>query len=106
MREVNSKTTNFVLDYKFDSPKDPEDIYNRSDHKNYADKGIPVVFFFDEMQEDYHRPTDTVDKINFNKMYKVVELSEALALRIANLDHKLKVDNQLEMKKDKMEKIN
>ena len=106
VREVNSQTTNFVLDYKFDNPKDPQDIYNRSDHKHYADKGIPVVFFFDEMQEDYHKPTDTVDKINFNKMYKVVELTEALALKIANLDHKLKVDNKLEIKKDNVEKIN
>lgn len=106
VREVNSETVNFVLDYKFDSPNDPQNIYNRSDHKHYAEKGIPVVFFFDKMFADYHKPTDTVDKINYNKMYKVVELCKALALKIANLDHKLKVDNNIEMKKDKMEEVN
>ena len=105
VREVNSQTVNFVLDYKFDDPNDPKDIYNRSDHKQYADKGIPVVFFFDEMNVDYHKPTDTFEKINYDKILKVVELSKALLLRIANLDHKLKVD-KLETKKEQMEEAN
>lgn len=105
VQTTNKETVNFVFDYKFDAPDDPENIYNRSDHKHYADNGIPIVFFFDNMKKDYHRPTDTVDKIDFNKMFKVVELAKALATNISNLDHKIKVDN-LKLKKDKMEGLN
>ena len=57
--ESNKKTVNFVFDYQFDDPKDPQNIYNRSDHINFARKGIPVVFFTENMKEDYHKPTDT-----------------------------------------------
>ncbi|MBU2494322.1 MAG: M28 family peptidase [Bacteroidetes bacterium] len=103
IEEINSQTVNFVLDYKFDQPNDPQNIYNRSDHKHYADKGIPVVFFFDEMNEDYHKPTDTIEKINFNKIYKVTELSKAIVNKIANLNHKLKTDNNNELNKDRTE---
>lgn len=92
VREVNSETTNFVFNYHYDMPNDPEDMYNRSDHVHYSNKGIPIVFFYDKMTVDYHKPTDTADKINYDKIYKVTQLVENLALRIANLDHKLKVD--------------
>ena len=63
---ANKKYTNLVLDYKFDDPNDTERIYYRSDHYNFARKGVPVLFFYDGMlKADYHKPTDTVDKINF-----------------------------------------
>lgn len=92
VNEVNSQTSNFIFNYHYDLPNDPQDLYNRSDHVHYANKGIPIVFFYDNMAVDYHKPTDTADKIDFEKIYKVTQLVEHLALRIANLDHKLKVD--------------
>ncbi len=89
---VNDETVNFVLDYTFDDPDDPNRYYYRSDHYNYAKYGVPIVFFYDHMLEDYHKPTDDVEKINFNKIEKISTLITELALRISNLNHRLKVD--------------
>lgn len=96
VKEVNSETVNFVLDYKYDDPQDKNRFYYRSDHYNFARKGIPVVFFFDDMKVDYHKPTDDVDKINFGKILKTVKLATNIALHVANLDHKVVVDKKIE----------
>ena len=96
VESVNSETVKFKLDYTFDEPNDPNRYYYRSDHYNYAKQNIPIVFFYDHMTEDYHKPTDDVDKINFEKIEKVSTLITELALRIANLDHRLKLDKKLE----------
>ncbi|HVZ25618.1 MAG TPA: M28 family peptidase, partial [Sediminibacterium sp.] len=72
---VNNKYTHLTLDYKFDDPNDKERIYYRSDHYNFAKKGVPILFFYDGMLlADYHKPTDTVDKINFDLMAKRAKL--------------------------------
>ena len=92
VQKVNDETVDFVLDYTFDDPNDPNKYYYRSDHYNYAKQGIPIVFFYDHMLEDYHQPTDDVEKINFKKIEKISTLITELALRISNLDHKLLVD--------------
>ncbi|HKP48263.1 MAG TPA: M20/M25/M40 family metallo-hydrolase, partial [Pyrinomonadaceae bacterium] len=62
---VNKDYLNLVFDYRFDDPTDPNRFFFRSDHYNYARKGIPIVFFFDGEHEDYHRPGDEVQKIDF-----------------------------------------
>ena len=90
---VNKKYTNLVLDYKFDDPKDPEQIFYRSDHYNFAKKGVPILFFYDGMlKADYHKPTDTVDKINFSLYEKRVRMIFHTAWEIANRDDMLKRD--------------
>jgi Zn-dependent M28 family amino/carboxypeptidase len=61
-----------------------EAYWTRSDHYNFVKKGIPALFFFAGMHEDYHQPTDTVDKINFAKMARIVGLSKDLVLAVAN----------------------
>jgi len=96
VKEVNSETVKYNLNYKYDDPNDPNRFYSRSDHYNFARKGIPVVFFFDDMRIDYHKPTDDVDKINFEKILKTAILSSSVALQVANLDHKLVVDKKPE----------
>lgn len=96
VKEVNSETVKYNLNYKYDDPNDPNRFYSRSDHYNFARKGIPVVFFFDDMRVDYHKPTDDVDKINFGKILKTALLSSNIALKVANLDHKLVVDKKPE----------
>jgi len=96
VKEVNSETVKYNLNYKYDDPNDPNRFYSRSDHYNFARKGIPVVFFFDDMRADYHKPTDDVDKINFEKILKTTMLSSNIALQVANLDHKLVVDKKPE----------
>lgn len=94
VEEVNKKTVNFAFNYKFDEPDDPNRIYERSDHYHYARKGIPVVFFYDYMLEDYHKPGDDIEKINFEKIKKVSELIYHLSIRLANLDKRLTPDEQ------------
>ena len=91
---VNNDNTKFVFDYKFDDPNDPERIYYRSDHYNYARHGIPIVFFYDYMLSDYHKPSDDFEKINFNKIEKTARLVYNIIDNISNLDHKLIVDKK------------
>lgn len=90
---ANNKNTQLVLDYKFDDANDHERIYYRSDHYNFARKGVPVLFFYDGMlKADYHKPTDTVDKINFELYEKRVRMIFYTAWEIANRDEMLKRD--------------
>ena len=90
---ANNRNTQLVLDYKFDDPNDHERIYYRSDHYNFARKGVPVLFFYDGMlKADYHKPTDTVDKINFDLYEKRVRMIFYTAWEIANRDEMLKRD--------------
>ena len=63
---ANATYTKLKIDYKFNDPKDPERIYYRSDHYNFAKHGIPIIFYFNGVHEDYHQPGDEVSKINFN----------------------------------------
>jgi hypothetical protein len=90
---VNKKYTGLVLDYKFDDPKDPQRIFYRSDHYNFARKGVPVLFFFDGMLEgDYHQPTDDIEKINWPLYEKRTRLIFHTAWEIANRETLLKRD--------------
>lgn len=91
-KAVNAKYTKLELDYKFNDPKDPERIYFRSDHYNFARKGVPIIFFFDGIHKDYHKPSDTVDKINFDVMEKRVRFIFMTAWEMANRDEMLKRD--------------
>jgi hypothetical protein len=87
--ETNAQFQKMKLDYYYNDPTNPERIYFRSDHWNYAKHGVPIIFYFDGTHVDYHRPTDTIDKIDFNKMTKVTRLVFETGWRIANLDHRL-----------------
>ncbi len=90
---VNKKYTQLVLDYKYDDPKDPNKIYFRSDHYNFARYGVPVLFFYDGMLKgDYHLPSDTIEKINWNLYEKRVRMIFHTAWEIANRDEMLKRD--------------
>ncbi len=95
---ANNKYTKLTLDYKFDDPKDPNRIYFRSDHYNFARKGVPVLFYYDGMlKSDYHKPTDTVDKINWNLFEKRAKLVFHTAWDMANRENMLKRDTPLNM---------
>jgi len=90
---ANNKYTGLVLDYKYDDPADPNRIYYRSDHYNFARKGIPILFFYDGMLlADYHKPTDTVDKIYWDIYEKRARMIFNTAWQMANRDEMLKRD--------------
>jgi hypothetical protein len=89
---MNKKYTGLELDYKFNDPKDPERIYYRSDHFNFARKGVPIIFYFDGIHKDYHKPSDTPDKINYDLLVKRAQLVFYTAWDIANRNDMLKRD--------------
>jgi hypothetical protein len=74
LQHVNQTTVRLDLDYTYNDERDPNQFYRRSDHYNFARHGIPVVFFFSGIHEDYHRVTDTIDKIRFDKMVPIGQL--------------------------------
>jgi Zn-dependent M28 family amino/carboxypeptidase len=61
-----------------------QSFYTRSDHFNFARKGVPILFFFNGTHEDYHRASDSPDKINYEKMSRVARLGFYLGTAIAN----------------------
>lgn len=89
---VNKSFLNLTFDTRYDDPKDPNRFFFRSDHYNYARKGIPIIFFFDGVHEDYHRAGDTADKIDYQKMEKVTRTIYMTLWEIANRPVRLKVD--------------
>ena len=92
---VNKSFLNITYDTKYDDPKDPNRFFYRSDHYNYARKGIPIIFFFDGVHEDYHRPGDTADKVDYQKMEKVTRTIYMTLWEVANRPVRVKVDKPL-----------
>lgn len=80
------------LDYKYNSKDDPNRFYYRSDHYNFAKHNIPIIFYFNGTHEDYHRPGDTPDKIEYELMAKRAQLVFVTAWEVANRDQAPVVD--------------
>jgi len=91
---ANKNSMQLTLDYTYNDEKDPNRYYYRSDHYNFAKKGIPAIFYFNGTHDDYHMITDTVEKINFEKMEKVGRLVFTTAWELANRDKRIEVDVQ------------
>ena len=89
---VNKNYVNISLDYKFNDRADPNRFYYRSDHYNFAKNGIPSVFLFSGVHADYHKPTDEVDKIEFEALKKRTQLAFSIAWELANRDNRPVVD--------------
>ncbi len=90
--EMNKKYVGLDLDYTFNARNDPNQFYFRSDHYNFAKKGIPSIFFFNGVHEDYHGPNDTADKIEYDLLTMRVKLAFTLAWELANRENKIVVD--------------
>ena len=90
--KVNKKYINYDIDYTYNDRTDPNQFYYRSDHYNFAKKGIPVIFYFSGVHKDYHKPTDDVDKINFEKVQKTARMVFYTAWEIANRDQRLRMN--------------
>ena len=82
------------LDFEMNDPTDLEQVYYRSDHYSYAAKGIPIVFYTTGLHGDYHFNTDSVEKINFEKMARIGQLVYETGRRVASLDHAPARDNK------------
>ncbi len=93
--ETNKAFQNLSFNYKYDDPNDPEQYFYRSDHFNYARKGIPIIFYMDGDHADYHQVTDSVEKIDFAQMEKVARTIMATGWELANRTTRPKVDKPL-----------
>ncbi|MCK8520752.1 M28 family metallopeptidase [Aquimarina sp. D1M17] len=89
---VNSTYTKLDLDYKYNAKNDPNRFYYRSDHFNFAKHNIPIIFYFNGVHEDYHQPTDTPDKIEYDLLAKRTQLVFYTAWEVANREKRLVLD--------------
>lgn len=89
---TNKKYTQIKLDYTYNDDKDPNRFYYRSDHYNFAKNNIPVIFYFNGTHDDYHAPSDTPDKINYDMLAKRSKLIFYTAWELANRKNKIKID--------------
>ncbi|MFC4721625.1 M28 family peptidase [Geojedonia litorea] len=89
---ANNLFTHLNLDYKFNSENDGNRYYYRSDHYNFAQHNIPVIFYFDGEHEDYHQPTDTPDKLDYALLQKRTQLIFTTAWYLANSNNRISVD--------------
>ena len=90
--DANKNYVHLNLDYKYNDRSDPNRFYYRSDHYNFAKNGIPSVFFFNGTHADYHKPTDKVEKIEFDALAKRAQLAFATAWELANRENRPVID--------------
>jgi Zn-dependent M28 family amino/carboxypeptidase len=89
---VNKKYTNIALDYTYNDENDPNRFYYRSDHYNFAKNNIPIIFYFNGTHADYHKPSDTPDKINYDLLENRTRLVFYTAWELANRANRIVVD--------------
>ncbi len=89
---INEKFTKIELDYTYNDDDDPNRFYYRSDHYNFAKNDIPVIFYFNGTHEDYHQPSDTPDKINYELLEKRAKLIFYTAWELANREQRITLD--------------
>lgn len=91
---INDAFYNFELNYRYNGEGDRNRYYYRSDHYNFAKLGIPVIFYFNGEHDDYHKPTDTPDKIDYTLLEKRTRLIFATAWQLANQKERVAVDKR------------
>ncbi|GAA4231491.1 M28 family metallopeptidase [Postechiella marina] len=90
--KVNHSFFNINLDYTYNNEDDVNDFYSRSDHYNFARHNIPVIFYFNGIHDDYHKTSDTPDKIDYPLLEKRSRLIFSTAWQIANQKNRLALD--------------
>lgn len=90
--KANEEFVNIDLDYRYNGKDDPNRFYYRSDHYNFAKHDIPVIFYFNGVHEDYHRITDSPDKIQYDLLERRAKLIFYTAWKLANRDNPPSVD--------------
>ena len=92
--QMNTLYTHLNFDYKFNDENHPDRLYYRSDHWNFAKNGIPVIFYFDGIHEDYHRVSDEVSKIDFDLLALRTRCIFFTAWELSNRPERLKIDKR------------
>ncbi|MBS1487235.1 MAG: M28 family peptidase [Bacteroidetes bacterium] len=95
INERNNKTyTQLSFDYTYNDENHPSNLYKRSDHWNFAKNNVPIIFYFDGIHEDYHKPSDEVSKIDFDLLAKRGKIVFYTAWELANRDNRITVDKK------------
>lgn len=94
LRSANEATVNLDLSNRYNDLEDPNQFYRRSDHWNFGRLGIPFIFFFNGVHADYHRPSDSIEKIEWEALTKRTQLIYTTTAMIANSSERPAVDNQ------------
>lgn len=94
LHKANAQTENLILDMRYNDLDDRNQFYRRSDHWNFGRLGVPFIFFFSGLHDDYHQPSDTVDLIPFDLLEKRARLIYATLVEVANSPVRPVVDNQ------------
>jgi Zn-dependent M28 family amino/carboxypeptidase len=89
---VNKKYVNIELDYTYNDENDPNRFYYRSDHYNFAKHNVPIIFYFNGTHDDYHKPSDTPDKIEYELMANRAKLVFYTAWELANIPNRIVAD--------------
>ena len=79
----------------FDLEFDQESLFGRSDHFNFARHGVPIAFFFTGLHKDYHQPSDTPDKIHYEKLLRVATYVYDLAFELGVQDSRPTIEPKL-----------
>ncbi len=92
--DQNKKGPDLELNYKYNTTDDPNRYYSRSDHYNFVKKGIPAIFYFNGTHADYHKPTDTADKIDIELLTNRAKLIFLTAWELANRNNRIVIDKK------------
>lgn len=91
---MNDSGPKLELNYKYSNPNDPNNFYRRSDHYNFIKKNIPAIFYFNGTHIDYHKPSDTADKIDFSLLALRARLIFMTAWELANRNERVIIDKK------------
>lgn len=93
--EMNQKYTALTLDYRYNDTSDKNRYYYRSDHYNFAEKGIPVIFYYNGTHVDYHKPTDDPELLDYQYMQMTTKLALNVVWEVANRTNRLKLNTEV-----------
>ncbi len=91
---INKQYSHLIFDYTYNDLNHPDRLYYRSDHWNFAKKNIPIIFYFDGIHEDYHKPSDEIGKIEFDLLTKRTQCIFYTAWEIANRTERILPDKK------------
>ena len=98
LHEINERNnkmyTQLDFDYTYNDQNHPDRLYYRSDHWNFAKNNVPIIFYFDGIHEDYHKPSDEVSKIDFDLLARRGKAVFYTAWELVNRDNRITVDKK------------
>ena len=96
---ANTDYVHLDLDYRYNVPGEPNRFYFRSDHYNFAKNKIPSIFYFNGKHPDYHKPTDTIEKIDFEALKNRTTLVFHTVWELANRKKRIRVNRKNTLEK-------